>query len=739
MQSGGSRRRHIAYAVLAAPLLALAAGTWLALGRMTGASVVPSPRRYVASTAEQNVREAGEREPGEPLDANRAPAPSAASDTHASTEDLTLLRVSIVDPAGTRATEGLLECYAGPRSFPETNDDGLRLSVPVRAETTEVILPADCTEALLVAHASIGPTTLWRVEDLRGAGPEFRVSGFVERDVEIVLVRDPSVPVAQGTIWVDGERRVPAGLKILLHHDDGEGTATMEELLLRQPKLATVDIGEAAYAVGPLTESAAALWVTSESTAPCWVPLPFPRSPEGISLDLHCATGSTLHLACVDDRSGLPVPGARIETETLVATSTTERKISFRTFTTSRTADRNGECVIRGLPAGGIFRVTSPSSAESSRELAPAGIRLGGAILLELRLDPELSSDLWREVRIPGAREDVARVWGRVADLVAVARSRAADERAPLEVCFAPLRSQREESAVRRASIGTVAWEARVPGPDDVAFWVEREGRRVSEVVELWIAGNRETGPVSFAPRNTCPASFRWTDAPVGGRAVLALLSARGVETLADWAFADPRGELELELDAGGSLNLTLSGSGGDEVQRQFDWNPARRPILEVDLCGSRARLIRLEIPSETRSRDGEIVLFGSHDRAGESPVRVVAELRDGVTRAALAVPPGEYFYRLLGAEDACVLGSMRIVETHGTQPLEVVFEGRRRRLDDVELEASASLIVESVGDEDLSAWVPPALRTFSLQQGEASQDGRFLCPDAFTYRVYRR
>jgi hypothetical protein len=223
----------------------------------------------------------------------------------------------------------------------------------------------------------------------------------------------------------------------------------------------------------------------------------------------------------------------------------------------------------------------------------------------------------------------------------------------------------------------------------------------------------------------------------VGSRLAISILSAEGVELLADVIPTDPIGELEVAVDRSCALNVTLHGPEGDEVQRQFAWDPARLPILEVDLCGSRARRIRLDTQGEPRNGTDEMLLFGLHDRAGESPARALLTLHDGRSAGSLALPPGEYFYRLLGASAGCVVGIVEIGTWEGSTECTIAWKGHGRDLSDFPRGGSGSLVVESIDGRELSASVPEELRTFPSSTPEDTREGPLLYPETFTYRVY--
>jgi hypothetical protein len=731
MVRSASRTRVLVAASIAAACLLIALRSTRIVTRDPRRASEPAGIEFLPAIQAPEAHASARPEQTTTSEADREPLAEHASSRLAreSSRDETVLHVQVLDPSRAAVTAGLLEWYAGELQFPETQEGGLHSSTPIRGSFTDLSLPSTCSEAVLIASAASGPATLQRVECLRGAGPDWRPSGFVEHDVTIVLERDPSLSIVHGSIYADSVRRVPSGLKVLLQYDSNVAGATLEELLLRQPRLAAIDPVRSEYAVGPLTPAATALWVTSDETIPRWIPLDASTDAEDIQLDLHCEAGRTLHLTCIDERSGLAASDACIGTETLVAVSTTERKVSSRAYSATYHADGNGECVISGLPSRGTFRVTECPSREVDSDKEHSRIRIRSTILLEIDLEPDLPREIWRELRLASAGADLSRVWGDESALEARFGP-------SLEVCFAPTRTLHERSTLRTADLSSTGWEARVRAPDDYAFWIESGGKRRSEIESLWISASQDVGPITFTPRQSSAARFAWTDAPVGSRMTLTMLNAKGSESLADLTLADSEGELELEVESSCELNLTLHGSGADELQRRFEWDPAHEPVLAVDMHGSQARRLGLEIEGVYRHGNEELILFGLDCLSGERPVRAFSTLHDGVSSGSLALPPGEYFYRLLGSGSECIAGTAKLGVLDASAELTIAWKGHRRNLEDLPPNSSGGLILESVGGIELSVLVPEELRVFAIStSGEAPP----LFPEAFTYRAYRR
>jgi hypothetical protein len=258
----------------------------------------------------------------------------------------------------------------------------------------------------------------------------------------------------------------------------------------------------------------------------------------------------------------------------------------------------------------------------------------------------------------------------------------------------------------------------------------------VSEVELVLVGSEREVGPIAFVRRAQHALALRWTDAPVGTRVDATALSTRGAEPLGRWTLADAAGERQLALDGPCVLNLALRDASGSEVLRQFDCDPLRDPVLAVDLCAARAVRVVLDVAAEPRRGAEQLVLFGTHARAGEHPVRASLQLVDGAAPSPAPLPPGDYFFRLIAPSAECVLGLARIDATSAVGELAVAWRGTRRRLEDAEQSAGASVVVESVGGRSLD-FVPAELRTLRLP--DAGADERVLCPDVLTYRAYRR
>src|SRR5262245_13616980 len=389
-----------------------------------------------------------------------SPVPGGRAALPLDPEDCTLLRVRLLGPGGRPVERWRLECFAGTSERPEFRDDAIHVVELVEGVSAEIVLPVRCFEALLIASAAEGPAVLHRVEHLRVVGGALQERGRIEVEVEIPLTRTPGVPMVTGSISVEGAPHLPDGLRIHLLHEP-KATTSEAERLAREPRLAAVNPASRCYGVGPLTETAAALWVTANDVEPMWIPIEWEAGDGDLVLDLDCRSGIALHLSCFDAASGAPAAGVCLGTEVLVETERSSQQVVSRPHFSKVTTDGDGRCTLRGLPPGGRFRVTECGS-QRLVQVGSMRVSLSGEPLLELRLALDSPRELWHELRLDAAPAGMAQVFGDGEQLGQIAASVApesAERAAPVVVrhCLRDSFFARSGHGEARTSAG--AWE----------------------------------------------------------------------------------------------------------------------------------------------------------------------------------------------------------------------------------------------------------------------------------------
>jgi len=660
-------------------------------------------------------------------------ADSAIRDDRGS--DVTVLRVRVMGPGGDPESAGNLECFAGERSFPETQALSIHLCVPIQSAVTELVLPASCLEAVLVASGSGAPPTLHREEDLRRLDDVFHVSGRVEKDVSISLQSDSAGSVVVGRILVDGIARVPEGLRVLLVRKPSH-SASVEDALDRLPSLALVDRAARSYRAGPLSPAVRGLWATSVETVPCWIPIEWSEGQGDLHIDLDCASGRTLHLSCVDADTGRPAPGVALETQTLTKISSAGDQEFFKPHSVRVCCDENGRCTIRGLPESGTFRLTRPRPA--SRNAAGSGSTLPVAqsesSVLDLELESGSPRESWETVRLSSAEVRTARIFGS---------SRGSepwfDGPGSVRVMW------RSSGAPGPPAVGCelrpdADWELSLPTPAEVELWIERDRRRVSEPVTLALRNEAAIGPIQFKPRALMDVLLHWRHAPEGADLEISAFDAGGAEPIASLPDLTEAGEAPLQLAGPERLSLQLRASEGPLVERSIDWDPARGARIDVDFRPGAPTSIELGGDPELISGASEIWLLGV-DPSRSGTVRAAVPIEAGRSIRAVSLPAGRYFWRLRGPEGSFVIGCFDLHEASTARSLRLSCGAQRSRIEDLAPSGGRALEALSVAGVSVESWVPLELRRmdligFGVSTSSAAEPHSCWLPADWTYRV---
>jgi hypothetical protein len=664
-----------------------------------------------------------------------AVAESKARANQSSDGDVTVLRVRVLGPDGSPQRAGNLECLAGERSFPEAQALSVHLCVPIQAAVTELVLPASCLEAVLVASGPSGPPTLHREEDLRLVDDVFQVSGRVEKDVSILLQATDEESMVEGRILVDGIPRVPEGLRVLLVRERSR-SASIEQVLDRMPSLALVDRAARTYRAGPLSSAVQGLWATSTETVPLWIPIEWSEGQGNLRLDLDCASGRTLHLSCVDAATGEPAPRVALETQTLTKISSAGDQEFFRPNLGRVCTDENGRCTIRGVPETGVFRLTLARKTPAPRTGAGFLVAQSETCLLDLELDPGSPREFWETLRLSRAEVRTARVFGS-----SHPSDPWFDRPGSFRIVWRPTGAHEAPLGLGCELSPGADWELRLPMPAEYDLWIERDRSRVSETVTLALRSEADIGPIQFAPRPLVDVLLHWRRAPEGADLRISAHAARGAEPLAFLPAVAEAGEAPLQLGGPTRLSLELRDAESPPVEHSIEWDPAQGPRIDVDFRAGAAASIELSGDPDLISGASEIWLLGAEPGHSSWSLRAAVPIEAGRSVRAVSLPPGRYFWRLRGPANAFVIGWFDLPEGSAAPSLRLACEVKRSRIEELASSDVRALEALTIRGIALESWVPIELRRLDLTEfgaaaASAAEPPSYWLPADWSFRL---
>lgn len=700
-------------------LVAFGVAIDLALGPREKSTRIPFESRAIDDApraSNESALTSGDERPS--ADARTPGAVERTADAAPTRGGRTLLHVRVVDAAGAAVLEGRIEVLSSAQRNVEAQLRPARRELPIAGEVTDVELAASQHEAIVCAASragDVGRTACARLRDVEG---HWRVDGTLERDVVVQLAPETSAAIA-GAIHVDGRARVPAGLIV----------AALVEELAPQPAderrrvLALVDPFRARYRVEATRRPWAGLWVTSDETVPCWIPVPGGDPPARIDLEL--SSGRTLALEVVERGNGRPASGCALQVEVLVPVGRDSAHTEYRTHAFELRAGADGRCAWSGLPERGHVALAQPAS------------RPGGAArrLLTLELTPELPEHIERRIEVDGAGDAELELWGECPDaevfapgvsgaLSVFVRANAGADTAPRAVpCGA------SDAAEPR-------WSSRVSAGVEHEAWLARGGQRVSEIVRAPANASGSFGPIVFVPRDAQSVRVRWSNAPSEASLRIVLEDGAGAsERAGEWALDGASGERVVFVDGPRSIEVALVTSSRDAVTRTFAWRPGDAPFLDVDLAGDGAVELALVLDDSARlAEPAHLALVALDDPAlvalDETSARCTTTatiaLAAGGTSQPVPLPAGRWFYRADGrALRASVCGVVdRARVTRGRFEIRWVGAGAGSVFDGAPTGKALALL--RCGAHDIAGRVPAPWRRFELpDSGGLGRDER--------------
>jgi len=601
----------------------------------------------------------------------------------------TLLRVHVRTPTGEAVTNGVLELEETLSLALDGPWGRVVRRTPIAGVTTELKLGAEVFEARLVASSPGLNSGTARLEQLRLRDDAYAPTGRIVRDVEVVLGAAPPTPWIGGRIRVDGRDEVPAGLRIEATFEDGRRIDDVETC---------IDVANASYWIGPLPRGKLALLATSDSTAPKWVDAPDVADRSSARCDLDLAAGVVVELHAIDAQSGESAPGACLFIDLSIRTWSRSGRQGFGGRTQRLVADSDGRCTLRGVARPGVLTVTTCPRA---REGAQGYVFEPGPTLLVVDLETTKGDVLAFDVPIGALEPEHVVLWGRWPEgdgfsegggELAIAGQWAGDGRAARVVG-------------RRTASG--GWELEAPAPSQVRVWVERERRRVSEVLAFDAPDARPIGPLRFTPVRSDEVLLRWSGGRTGERCTVRASADGVVERVAEFSIDEAVGEHALQLLGPCSLLIAAIHADGGVDQRSIEIDPAAQRVIDVDWRGEAQVELRAQVDGRELESDADVVLVRLGADAESADAQLV-RLRSG--RASIpALPVGDYFFRIEAAlDDGPACGVMTVASALSTALSTAQLECRTEV---VEIAPPArGALLERIGAVDLTGRVPARL-----------------------------
>jgi hypothetical protein len=654
-------------------------------------------------------------EPKSPASAASAPVEASAVEQASTTErapavapppavqlgDVTVLHVQVVNTAGAAITQGHLECgWQG--EWRASNPDTGRVDAELAGSVTDIVLPLIAESCKLTASAAGYPPASTRVFGFRrpkqDAAP---LPGRVDHDVRIVLGAPTEGPTLSGSITVNGERRVPEGLAIVVNSTIG---------------LALVDHVAATYVVPKPSVTPTKVVATSDESLSCELAVPPAGADGNWHLDLPLVSGRCLYVHAVDGTNGAAAAGAALTLQVSILSERTVKMMSFRQQTLTSTTDARGNCVFRCLPVEG--RATLRESKKEHSEDKP---------LLELRLTPDSPPEFRETVTLNAAQASVSGTLPvppgtgpGLSSSYRVQRARIGDggRTAPVEGAV-PVDARS-------------GWSFECEVPSDWRVWLSNGTARVSQIEEVHVT----QAPIELRLQEAIELRLRLVNSPGAGSVSIAIVEDAG----------DPWRHEEVPITASefvhplrlhGPARLTVRCKAGkgmsvSESRQILSVDPSRTPELTVDLHGDRVHGVTLTLNGE--APQGETVLpFVGLDASGKPTMEgVIFHLLDGKSRDPVPVVPGTYLY-ILQSDSAhgAIFGALHVPDSAEPAVLRLDWRG-------VALPRSSlgtGIEFESIEDVSGSSWVE-GLRQVRWSKSWGPEIETLLVPEHAKYRV---
>lgn len=615
---------------------------------------------------------------GDPLDRPRSGA-------------LTMLHVRVVDTHGRPITSGRLECEW---SMPHVDMLPIdRVALDISGEVTDLELPPDTNRGVVTASAPGFAPASARAEGLRHAkrmDPD--TEGRVDRDVQVVLGETIEGPTLTGAIFVDGVRRVPDRLRLLVITDGGSGDAL-------------VDSVSASYVVPKLSAQPKEFLVDSGETTPCTIPVPLPDMQGNRILDLQLHTGRRLILQVLDAQARTPAAGISLTYQgTIVRERVEGRTVSHDQLFRLQT-DAQGQCVLACLPSDGGIAIFE---TKDWGKFDP---------LLRLRLGPDSPAEFRETILVHAPKASVfGALAGQQGEVLRMRASRAG----------AMSIGERVDTDAHGR------WSFECDAPSDWVIWLSVNKVRVSQLEHVSVVQCQAYGPIALEPAHFRELTLRLVHVPAQGYIAIRTeedtgepahfesLKATGTDSLSTLQLSGPS---RLRIDC-----IPETPEGQTRFEQILQVDPANTHELVVDLHSESSRSVALRINAAVPKGTAILRLQNLEVGAG---ARLEIELSGGESPADVPIPAGRYAYVLETSPSPGAVCGVLDVPTTGA--LEIDWSGQP-----LPREALGVGLEWKTLDGVPVAQLPVDLRRFVWPRTLDAASGTCLVPDHSEYSVLK-
>jgi hypothetical protein len=594
--------------------------------------------------------------------------PAESSGASSRGGDFTVLHVRVVAKDGSPITRGHIDCeWKGRRT---SNTATGRVGTDIADVVTDVRLPIVAETCSVTASTPGRPPSRIELAGFRRKALESApIAGRVDRDVSVRLLDSIRGPTLSGSITVNGERRVPDGLDIIV--DTVSGSALVNRV-------------DATYVVPALPHGAPkAVRVESDDSWPQSFRDPTPDASGNWKLDLALVSKRSLRVSALDASTHGPAQGVDLVCKTVVegwseGTRVRRRGEEEGTRRVRKTTDASGVCMFRGLPDGATLSVRE---ARELDEHLPA--------LFSMSVTATTPDEVRASVQVNAPR---AIVWGTLPGELTVGAhgSHSYDVRRA--------RSNKPGHlggtiAVALATDGRWSFECEVPSAWVV--WIGEKAPILTQVQRIVVDRAQEYGPIQLAMATTTSLRVIVRNPPPSGGLDIAARDELGrnvyskpLLTMTDQsASRSAGGEIVDTFPVQGTVIVTINAfpGGGSHCTRSITVDPRVTSEVVIDMGDLREREIEFQLNGAAPGGGTFTTLeLRRLDNAGaEMDETAYASLADGAGRAALPIAGGTYFYSLSDVA-GCVLGMVRIASESESRVVKIEWRGHALRREDL-------------------------------------------------------
>lgn len=632
--------------------------------------------------------------------------------------DATILHVRVVTTDQRPCTSGHLSGF-----WSEDRWGGeLRRSVEeeIAGPVTDLVLPVIASAATLTASVEGMPASgrTHAVELRTEEDPKLR-HGRIEKSVTIVVGGHESSPRLTGRITVDGEEQVPPGLDFFLQTQPGVGES--------EPRIRVHSL-DASYEIGPIHPQIQQIIVTSDETVPKSFKVHFDGREASLDLDLE--TGRTLRLTVVDRRTNAPLPGRELHLWMDYNYETTIFESRWRHHSHYLRTDRDGVAVVTGLPQRANCSVRRDGNFVVRSLEVNAGEKMEQNVLSEPLLSFEITKEspklIERTLRMD-AEPRSRRIFGQLAASL-LTDGEFGEEAA--EVHYATIRPDgrwyRDDWTIPHDEQGR--WQLEVKPDTEYKLFVERERRRISNVLSVKVADD-DVGPVELEPRPGTDVLLRLVHCPAEGFVSLSVSDPGAVTRLGTTRpIHGETFERRLRLEGPSTVSVSCfkeMSSHNSAATKTVQVDPATMPVLEIDVACPDARDVELQLSPLQLPEEVHVQLIGlstPDDAHSSSSVNIA--LVAGRSRDPVAVAPGRYLYWFAPRiPDALILGVVDVTAGPADRPIVI-----RCELEPHPRSAlGAGIEITELGGHDVKGLWPRLLNYRFAEQAKSGGDSVLL------------